>query len=1590
MPAMPGVGWSLAWGFDVGDVHREGGPSPVARLQSRITRQFSSGEARQLTTFATALLARGGAVYAERLSDDDLMAVVAGTSAFFTRAGAVPRARLRNPRAASDGWDSPHTIVEVVVRDGPFIVETIRGFLERRGLVVRFLLHPVFGVTRERDGGLTVLGDNLADGTSECFAYAAIDPRPNAEELAGIARDLGALLDDIDCAGRDRRAVAERLEATAQDLEWVATRPGGRLRSAEIAEAVAFLRWLAAGNLLPVGYREDRNLGGAVGIAWEAMPESAIGILGRPHDGDDALAAAPATPGEHRPLVSVGKTRIPSPFYPFDPLDVVSVEVLAPDGHTLGARRFVGAWTRRARLEDATVVPMLRRMFDEILAAETVAVGSHDARMLADLFNGFPKQVVFGSNADEMLGDIRAVLDTRPDRVSLAARPFGAGGPDRRLAVLVSAAGHGVSREAVERVGRLIAARADGTVAECQLADVGAERTAIHVVVVAPGDSGGLASAELLREVTTILRPEAEELARALGARRAEAEALDLAARYGGIFPAGYAERVGAALVATHVERFLEVARSGSLQLDLEPADGGRFALRIYGIDESLVHGDLVGLIDRCGLSVHESERIRVELPEGGHATLHAFVLEDRERGAWDPVRVRPRLAALVRAVVAGLVADDRLNRLLLTTDLDMQAVNGLRLLVAYGQHLGFASDRDTMQRALIAHPRAATALTAYFRARFALESADDPTAMVAAVHARAAEIESSTTTRIIRSLAAVVEAVVRTTAFDPEEGVAAIKVDSGLLPVGAGAIPTTEIFVHGATVEAFYARLGRGGHGPIVERDDVEGLRTDVLDRLVVAAVKGAGAACAPAYGAFTVKGAGPLSATTARTAYVRTLRAVLRLLDNGPGGDDALMVVAADAEPADRVEATRDVARQVGWWLGDALVSGRTPGWDHEVSQLGGRGAWECVQAHLREAGRIVDDPVVVVGAGDMTDEFFAAGMVQSPAIRLRAAVSRRYFFLDPDPDPEASLGERRRLAQQRLGWEAYDATKLSKGGMILARTATRVQLSPEARGLLGLDAHEISGEQLAEAILGAKADVLWAGAGANAVAAPRRTGHARTAPALVLGPHEVRAAVIAGGDVSALDPKMRVDFARTGIRMSSYAIDGIADADFGDHEATLKILLAVAQADGVITDSERETLLRDAVGHVVPRVLARVRAAHRALSYDERRARVHGLEYLDAIAEARAVDGVAAAAPEFPDAAALAARRAGAPIITRPELSVLLACGKRALREDLLAAAAPLDGPVFQRFLVERFSRGIHERFRNAVRAHPLCRELVAAELATEIVDTMGAAFVRRLGRDFHLRPAAIAHAWMSADALADGRSLRAALWTGPAESSTPNDANTTVAQYDALANALERLTVWVLEYTAAQPGTDPIAEFGHIAEELRRRLPVCFSAPEAERFHQRAAALDMAGDHANLARRLALAEALADGFDLVAIAAGIHAPWESVARLYYAAGDWLEYSWIERGIAALNTDDPWRHRAAFALGQDLRAARRRLVGRLGAVGASVAEVQAGGCAGEMGESLAVDIRALRGSGRGDLAALAVVVRELGRLGDAIHGG
>ena len=68
---------------------------------------------------------------------------------------------------------------------------------------------------------------------------------------------------------------------------------------------------------------------------------------------------------------------------------------------------------------------------------------------------------------------------------------------------------------------------------------------------------------------------------------------------------------------------------------------------------------------------------------------------------------------------------------------------------------------------------------------------------------------------------------------------------------------------------------------------------------------------------------------------------------------GDDSYLVVAADKGTATFSDIANGVAKDYGFWLGDAFASGGSVGYDHKAMGITARGAWVSVQRHFRERG-------------------------------------------------------------------------------------------------------------------------------------------------------------------------------------------------------------------------------------------------------------------------------------------------------------------------------------------------------------------------------------------------------------------------------------------------------------------------------------------------------------------------------------------------------------------------------------------------------------------------------------------------------------
>ena len=90
--------------------------------------------------------------------------------------------RVYNPELAADGWSSPHTIVEIVNDDMPFLVDSVTGAINAGGRVVRLVIHPILTVDA-RSGRTAARARATGDGGSARIVDADRDhPRTRSGE----------------------------------------------------------------------------------------------------------------------------------------------------------------------------------------------------------------------------------------------------------------------------------------------------------------------------------------------------------------------------------------------------------------------------------------------------------------------------------------------------------------------------------------------------------------------------------------------------------------------------------------------------------------------------------------------------------------------------------------------------------------------------------------------------------------------------------------------------------------------------------------------------------------------------------------------------------------------------------------------------------------------------------------------------------------------------------------------------------------------------------------------------------------------------------------------------------------------------------------------------------------------------------------------------------------------------------------------------------------------------------------------------------------------------------------------------------------
>ena len=213
---------------------------------------------------------------AERASADLYGAALSHWNFARKREVGYARVRVFNPSIEEHGWQSTHTIVEIVNDDMPFLVDSVTMEVNRHGLTLHLIVHPIVAVLRSKDGILSdVAPDEVPDAIRESFIHVEVDRLTEASRLAALATDVARVLEDVRMAVTDWKKMKDKLLSVVAEID---ERPPP-MPPEELAECKAFLSWLADDHYTLLAYRCHDLVVVDGQDALKIVPGSSLGFL---------------------------------------------------------------------------------------------------------------------------------------------------------------------------------------------------------------------------------------------------------------------------------------------------------------------------------------------------------------------------------------------------------------------------------------------------------------------------------------------------------------------------------------------------------------------------------------------------------------------------------------------------------------------------------------------------------------------------------------------------------------------------------------------------------------------------------------------------------------------------------------------------------------------------------------------------------------------------------------------------------------------------------------------------------------------------------------------------------------------------------------------------------------------------------------------------------------------------------------------------------------------------------------------------------------------------------------------------------------
>jgi len=1327
----------------------------LEQIFSRLKAHFPTREQSLLQSFINAIYRDVSIVDLATISPDDLSGLTVSLwREVHQWKGEIAKVKVFNPDVEEDEWQSSHTVISVLSRNIPFIIDTVKITLNKQNTKLHRIFYSEIHSERGASGKLKKLN---TDNDTELLLYIEIDQTTSSTERAKIQKSLQKALANVSQVVDDYHQMIDKVKGAITASKKAASAIASQ---SDFAEQQTYLDWMADDHFTFLACDQFTVKDNVLSI----VKDSQLGLLKRKDFMQDKTQFDCVHELQNPSLLHFSKASQRAMVHRIAYPDVVYVKQFNKQGVLIGGLRFIGLYTSSVYSGSPLGIPVIRQKISNILAQSGLSLGGHYYKELTQILSTYAVEDLLLCDEKTLLHNVTEVLHAQERKqLKLFLRTDG----NKRFVTALLYVPRDVYNtevrlkfvELLSRTMPIADSDFQTYLSESSLARL---RLVIHLDKAYEGELEVDAIQLRMQQITKAWH---EELQDSLFEQYGEETAVKLTRKYQSAFPSSYQESFGTRVAVADIERieslYLSSERSMALRFyrSIEANKSG-LKLKLFHQDGALLLSDLIPILENLGLQVAQEYPYQV-CPVGESTFwLYDFTLLYVGDNGFDPENFRHLFSDAFLAVWYSKADNDPFNKLILGAGIDWRDIAMLRAYAKYLKQIRFGFSHFAMAKTLLEHSGYVKQIVSLFHARFNPElkvSIEKQAQLESDILESLNEVSNLNDDRVLRKFVELIMATIRSNYFQQESGEFKNYISFKFEHKKISEIPlprlSYEVFVYSPRFEGVHLRGGSVARGGLRWSDRGEDYRTEVLGLVKAQQVKNSVIVPVGAKGGFVAKYLTPVMdrdtfMQEGIACYKMFISALLDITDNLEGGslippqqvvrydnDDPYLVVAADKGTATFSDIANELATDRNFWLNDAFASGGSNGYDHKKMGITAKGAWISVQRHFRELGvDVQEQPITAIGIGDMGGDVFGNGMLCSKKIKLLAAFNHLHIFVDPSPQNlDASFEERQRLFDTpRTSWADYNAELISAGGGIFERSAKSIMVTPEMAEAFAIKAGKITPTELISLLLKASVDLLWNGGIGTYVKSKQET-HAdvgdKANDNLRVNGVELRCKVIGEGGNLGMTQSARIEYSLNGGQCFTDAIDNAAGVNCSDLEVNIKILLDKLVSKGDLTVKQRNVWLQNMTGQVSELVLHNNYRQAQSISLSYKNGHKCIEEYRGLIDSQEEKGKLNRALEVIPSDEVITERKNAGLGLMRPCISVLLSYAKNEMKEQLAKARIAEDGylakeaeKIFPAELVKSYKNEIHE--------HPLLSEIVATQISNDLFNVMGATFAHRI--------------------------------------------------------------------------------------------------------------------------------------------------------------------------------------------------------------------------------------------------------------------